>query len=121
MTVPKDLKSFLDDLDRAGELITIKEPVSVSLEIAEIADRVMKMPDGGKAMLFENVILHDGSKSTMPVAINIFGSWKRMAMALGVKDVSEHGDRIGEMLKPDVPKGFWAKVQMIPKFAELAK
>ena len=121
MHVPKDLRAFLDDLARAGELVTIKEPVSVNLEIAEIADRVMKQPDGGKALLFENVILHDGTKSDMPVAINIFGSWKRMAMALGCTDVSEHGDRIAEMLKPDVPKGFWAKVQMIPKFAELAK
>ncbi|HUP89771.1 MAG TPA: menaquinone biosynthesis decarboxylase [Longimicrobiales bacterium] len=121
MSVPKDLKSFLDDLDRAGELVRIKEPVSVNLEIAEIADRVMKTPDGGKALLFENVILHDGSKSELPVAINIFGSWKRMAMALGVENVAQHGDRIAEMLKPDVPKGFWAKVQMIPKFAELAK
>ena len=121
MAVPKDLKSFLDDLERAGELVRIHEPVSVNLEIAEIADRVMKQPGGGKALLFEKPVLDDGSISNMPVAINIFGSWKRMARALGVDDVAEHGARIAEMLKPDVPKGFWAKVQMIPKFAELAK
>jgi len=119
--VPKDLRSFLDDLERAGELVRIKEPVRVDLEIAEIADRVMKMPGGGKALLFETPLLHDGSRSELPVAINIFGSWTRMAMALGVKDVSEHGERIADLLRPDVPKGFWAKVQMIPKFAELAK
>lgn len=121
MTVPKDLKSFLNQLGEAGELVTINEPVSVNLEIAEIADRVMKLPDGGKALLFENVTLHDGTRSGMPVAINIFGSWKRMAMALGVENVAQHGDRIAELLKPDVPKGFWAKMQLIPKFAELAK
>ncbi|MGQ0812944.1 MAG: UbiD family decarboxylase domain-containing protein, partial [Gemmatimonadota bacterium] len=119
--VPKDLRSFLDDLDRAGELVRIKEPVAVKLEIAEIADRVMKQPGGGKALLFEKPILDNGEISDMPVAINIFGSWRRMAMALGVRDVSEHGDRIAALLQPDVPKGFWAKVQMIPKFAELAK
>src|SRR5687767_15886339 len=109
--VPKDLRSFLDDLDRAGELVRIKEPVSVNLEIAEIADRVMKQPGGGKALLFERPLLHDGQVSNIPVAINIYGSWKRMAMALGVNDIAEHADRIAALVKPDVPKGFWAKVQ----------
>jgi 4-hydroxy-3-polyprenylbenzoate decarboxylase len=119
--VPKDLRSFLDDLDRAGELVRIKEPLSVKLEIAEVADRVMKQPGGGKALLFEKPILDNGSISALPVAINIFGSWKRMSMALGVTDLQEHADRIAALVKPDVPKGFWAKVQMLPKFAELAK
>lgn len=119
--VPKDLNGFLAQLDAAGELIRIKEPVSVYLEIAEISDRVMKQPGGGKALLFEKPVLDDGSVGQIPVAINLFGSWKRMAMALGVQDVSEHGDRIGALLKPDVPKGLWAKLQMLPKFAELAK
>src|SRR5688572_21746239 len=119
--VPKDLRSFLDDLDRAGELVRIKEPLSVKLEIAEVADRVMKMTDGGKALLFEKPILDNGKISQVPVAINIFGSWKRMAMALGVTDLQEHADRISALVEPEVPKGFWAKVQMLPKFAELAK
>ena len=119
--VPKDLRSFLDDLDRAGELVRIKEPLSVKLEIAEVADRVMKMPGGGKALLFEKPVLDNGKISELPVAINIFGSWSRMAMALGVKDISEHADRIAALVKPDVPKGFWAKVQMLPKLAELTK
>ena len=119
--VPKDLRSFLDDLERAGELVRIREPVAVKLELAEIADRVMKSPGGGKALLFERPVLDDGSTSSLPVAINIFGSWSRMARALGVSDVSEHADRIASLLQPDVPKGFWAKVQLLPKFAELAK
>src|SRR6476646_3581963 len=92
--VPKDLRSFLEDLDRAGELVRIREPVAVKLELAEIADRVMKSPDGGKALLFERAILDDGSQSSLPVAINVFGSWARMARALGVADVSEHAERI---------------------------
>ena len=111
----KNLREFLDDLDRAGELVRVREPVSVHLEMTEIADRVMKSPDGGKALLFERPILQDGSTSAIPVAINVFGSWKRMAMALGVGDVAEHADRIAELLQPDVPKGFWAKVQMLPE------
>ena len=116
-----DLRSFIDALEKAGELVRIREPLRVRLEIAEVADRVMKQPGGGKALLFERPILDDGSPSDIPVAINTFGSWKRMAMALGVDDVTEHADRIAELLQPDVPKGFWAKVQLLPKFAELAK
>jgi 4-hydroxy-3-polyprenylbenzoate decarboxylase len=115
------LREFLDALDEAGDLVRIREPLKVRLEITEVADRVMKQPDGGKALLFERPILDDGSVSDIPVAINTFGSWKRMAMALGVEDVTEHADRIAELLQPDVPKGFWAKVQLLPKFAELAK
>ncbi len=121
MTVPKNLRAFLEDLERAGELVHVSEPVAARLEIAELADRAMKSPGGGPALLFERPVLDDGSVSRFPVAINLFGSWKRMAMALGVSDVAEHGERIAELLQPDIPKGFWAKVQMIPKFAELRK
>jgi 4-hydroxy-3-polyprenylbenzoate decarboxylase len=117
----KNLREFIDELDRAGELVRVREPVSVHLEMTEIADRVMKSEDGGKALLFERPVLLDGTPGEIPVAINVLGSWKRMAMALGVDDVAEHGQRIAELLQPDVPKGFWAKVQMLPKFAELAK
>lgn len=116
-----NLTEFVEALDAAGELVRVREPVAVHLEMAEIADRVMKKPGGGEALLFERPVLADGSESEIPVAINTFGSWRRMAMALGVEDVAEHGDRIAELLQPDVPKGLWAKVQLLPRFAELAK
>ena len=119
--VPRDLRGFIDDLERNGELVRVSEPVAARLEIAEVADRMMKQPDGGKALLFEKPVLDNGAISELPVLINAFGSWRRMALALGVKDVSEHGERIAALMQPDVPKGFWAKVQMLPKFAELAK
>jgi 4-hydroxy-3-polyprenylbenzoate decarboxylase len=115
------LSGFLEELDRAGELVRIREPVRVHLEMAEISDRVMKQPHGGKALLFEKPVLADGSISAFPVAINTFGSWKRMAMALDVDDVEEHAARIAALVKPDVPKGLWAKVKLLPKFAEMAK
>jgi 4-hydroxy-3-polyprenylbenzoate decarboxylase len=116
-----DLRSFLERLDEEGELVRIREPLRAMLEITEVADRVMKQPGGGKALLFEKPLLDDGTPSELPVAINLFGSWRRMALALGVGDLREHADRIAELMQPDVPRGFWAKVQMIPKFAELAK
>jgi 4-hydroxy-3-polyprenylbenzoate decarboxylase len=116
-----NLRTFLDQLERAGELVRVDEPLRVNLEITEVADRVMKQPGGGKALLIEQPVLDDGTPSDMPVAINTFGSWKRMAMALGVSDVAEHAARIEQLLQPDIPKGFWAKVQLLPKFAELAR
>jgi 4-hydroxy-3-polyprenylbenzoate decarboxylase len=119
--ITDNLRSFLEELERAGELVRIAEPVRVHLEMAEIADRVMKQPGGGKALLFERPVLADGSTAAMPVAINTFGSWRRMAMALGVTDLEEHANRIAELVQPSVPRGFWAKVQLLPRFAELAK
>lgn len=117
----QNLRSFIDHIERTGELVRISRPVAVDLEIAEIADRTMKLPGGGPALLFEKPLLPDGSISPMPVAINVFGSWTRMAAALGVDDLEEHARRIAELIKPEVPKGLWAKVQMLPKLAELTK
>ncbi|HEX8693229.1 MAG TPA: menaquinone biosynthesis decarboxylase [Longimicrobium sp.] len=117
----ENLREFLRHLDRTGQLVRVAEPVSVDLEMAEIADRAMKLPGGGPALFFERPVLMDGTESDIPVAINIFGSWRRIAAALGVDDVEEHARRIAELIKPEVPKGFWAKVQLLPKLAELAK
>ena len=51
----KNLHDFVAELEAAGELKRVKACVSSDLEISEIASRVMKMPGGGKALLFENV------------------------------------------------------------------
>src|SRR3990167_6711116 len=74
----KNLREFVDALEKAGELIRISKEVDPVLEITEITDRVSKMSGGGKALLFENP---KGSK--IPVLINAFGSYRRMAMAMG--------------------------------------
>jgi 4-hydroxy-3-polyprenylbenzoate decarboxylase len=117
----QNLREFLRHLDRTGQLVRIRQPVSVDLEMAEIADRTMKLPGGGPALLFERPLLMDGSESDIPVAINVFGSWRRMAAALGVDDVEEHATRIAELIKPEIPKGVWGKVQLLPKLMELGK
>ncbi len=116
-----NLREFLEQLEEAGELVRVREPLSVDLEITEVAERAMKSEDGGRALLFERPLLGDGSASSIPLAINLFGSWRRMAMALGVGDVREQAERIAELLQPEIPKGLWAKVQALPKFAELAR
>ncbi len=108
----KDLRAFVQRLEKAGELVRIRVPVSAELEITEIADRVMKSPpERNKALLFENVRGHD-----MPVLINMFGSPRRMAWALGVEDLEELRHRLAELIKPEVPQGWSDKFR---KAAEL--
>ena len=47
------LRQFVSAIEDQGELVRISHPVRARLEIAEIADRVMKSPGGGPALLFE--------------------------------------------------------------------
>lgn len=115
------LRDFIAAIERTGELRRITEPVRAHLEIAEIADRCMKSPGGGPALLFENVILANGTTSTQPVAINLFGSRRRMSLALGVERLDEIADRISELLDLKVPEGFFGKLSMLPRLAEVAK
>jgi 4-hydroxy-3-polyprenylbenzoate decarboxylase len=81
----RDLRDFLKILEERGELARIPLSVSPELEISEITQRVSKGPkDLNKALLFENV-----KESNIPVVTNLFGTHKRMALALGVKDLKE--------------------------------
>ena len=91
----KDLREFIEELEKRGELKRITAEVDANLEITEITDRVSKM--SGKdnvALLFENVKGYD-----MPVLMNAFGSYGRMALALGVAKLDDIGDEIREFLK----------------------
>jgi 4-hydroxy-3-polyprenylbenzoate decarboxylase len=115
------LSEFVAALDAAGELVRIKEPVSVNLEMCEIADRTMKMPGGGPALLFERPVLMNGTPSKYPVGINLFGSMKRMTMSLEAESLDAIGDRITELLAMKVPDGLLGKLSMLPKLLEVGK
>jgi 4-hydroxy-3-polyprenylbenzoate decarboxylase len=115
------LSEFISAIDRMGELVRISEPVSVELELAAIADRVMKQAGGGKALLFGHPLLADGSRSAFPVAINLFGSMKRMALALGVSDLDEHGARITALMDLKVPEGILGKLSLLPRLLEVSR
>ncbi|HJR43436.1 MAG TPA: menaquinone biosynthesis decarboxylase [Gemmatimonadaceae bacterium] len=112
---------LIETLDAAGEIVRVTRPVSVDLELCEIADRVMKSPGGGPALLFENVTLFDGTRSAYPVAINVFGSMRRMCMALGVERLDDIGARIAELLQMKVPEGIIAKLALLPRLLEVRK
>ena len=108
----KNLGEFLKVLREEGELVEVKAPVDPVLEVTEIYDRVVKQE--GPALLFSNV-----RGSSMPLVINLFGSPKRMSMALGVKTISEIAERIHSFLDLKPPRGLLEKLAMIPKLSEL--
>ncbi len=116
-----NLREFIKAIDGIGELVRIRQPVRARLEIAEIADRVMKSPNGGPALVFEHVLLDNDVKSPHPVTINLFGSMRRMRLALGVTDLDDVGGRISELINLKVPEGFFGKLALLPRLAELGK
>ncbi len=98
----RDLRDFVAQLEKLGELKRIKTPVSSYLEMTEICDRTLRK--GGPALLFENV---DGQ--SMPVLANLFGTTRRVALGMGAENLGELR-RIGQVLanlkEPEPPKGW---------------
>jgi 4-hydroxy-3-polyprenylbenzoate decarboxylase len=105
-------RDFVNALDRAGELKRISQPVATELEITEIADREMKLPGGGKALLFEKPTIN-GVVSPFPVAINTMGSYKRMAMSMGANSVEEVANELGSLMKAKPPTSFKEAIKLL--------
>ncbi len=112
----KNLKEFLEALDRAGEINYIYEPVSVHLEISKFTDRESKSRKGGKALFFKNV-----KESAFPVVTNIFGSTRRICMALGVDHLDSLGDRVREFTELNPPKNLKEALNIIPMAINASK
>jgi 4-hydroxy-3-polyprenylbenzoate decarboxylase len=105
-------RDFVNALDRAGELKRISQPVATELEITEIADREMKLPGGGKSLLFEKPTVN-GVVSPFPVAINTLGSHKRMAMSMGAESVDEVANELGALMKAKPPTSFKEAIKLL--------
>jgi 4-hydroxy-3-polyprenylbenzoate decarboxylase len=114
----KDLREFIARLEREGELKRISAEVDVELEITEITDRVSKA--GGPALLFEKPrSAKDGVSYAMPLVIDLLGSKRRLKFALDVNSVEDAARRIEELLEMKPPEGFFDKMRLLPKLAEL--
>ena len=113
----KSLKDFVEKLEGAGELIRISSPVSSELEIAEITDRMVKTEGGGKALLFEN------TDKVFPVLTNLYGSERRMAMALGVEQLGDISERLNDLVNTVTsPKESLAdKLRLLPLLGEASQ
>jgi 4-hydroxy-3-polyprenylbenzoate decarboxylase len=109
---------FLKKLEAAGELRRISTPTATELEITELADRQMKSPNGGQALLFEQPTVN-GQVSPFPLAINTLGSARRMAMSLGVNSVEEAAAELGSLMKAKPPSGFKEAIKLLRMALEL--
>jgi 4-hydroxy-3-polyprenylbenzoate decarboxylase len=97
-----DLRDFISQLQRMGELKPILTPVSPHLEMTEVCDRTLRA--GGPALLFQNPTGH-----SMPVLGNLFGTQRRVALGMGADSVSELrkiGHVLSRLKEPEPPKDF---------------
>ncbi len=114
----ESFRDFVAQLDRVGELKRIAQPVATELEITEIADREMKSPGGGKALVFEQPTVN-GTVSPFPLAINTMGSHKRMAMSLGANSVDEVAAELGALMKAKPPTSFREAIKLLGQALDL--
>jgi 4-hydroxy-3-polyprenylbenzoate decarboxylase len=115
----KDLRDFLAQLERQGELKRVAVEVDPHLEMTEICDRLLKA--GGPAVLFEKPRGH-----AIPVLGNLFGTPKRVAMGMGqdsVEALREVGKLLAYLKEPDPPKGLkdaWEKLPVLKQVLNMA-
>ncbi|HTK94891.1 MAG TPA: UbiD family decarboxylase [Terriglobales bacterium] len=118
-----DLRDWIAELDRAGELRRISAEADPILEVTEVTDRVSKQKAaggraaGGPALLFERLKGYPGGK----LLINQFGSERRMKLALGVDSLDEIAQRIHQFLDVKSPEGLLDKIKMLPMLADMGK
>ena len=112
------LQSYLSVLEAEGELRRISSPVATELEITALADREMKSPGGGQALLIEKPTVN-GVVSPFPVAINTMGSWRRMALSLGASSVDAVAEELGALMRAKPPMGLQATLRLLGQALEL--
>ena len=112
----RDLRDFVNYLEKRGQLRRIKTPVSADLEITEITDRVSKSKTHNYALLFENVQGFD-----MPVLINAMGTEQRMAWALGLESLDGLRQRLASLVKPEVPAGAFDAMRKLSELSEVVR
>jgi 4-hydroxy-3-polyprenylbenzoate decarboxylase len=105
-------RDFLGRLESAGELMRVAQPVASELEITELADREMKGPGGGKALLFEKPTVN-GEVSPFPLAINTLGSARRMAISLGADSIDQVAAELGSLVKAKPPASFKEAIKLL--------
>ena len=119
----EDLRDFVRQLEAAGELKRIDKDVSPSLEMTEIADRVLRA--GGPALLFERPAQAD-RRWPIPVLANLFGTPSRVARGMGAESTDalrEIGKLLAYLKEPEPPKGLrdaWDKLPMLRQVLNMA-
>jgi 4-hydroxy-3-polyprenylbenzoate decarboxylase len=110
----KNLREFLDELERRGDLRRVDIEVDPALEITALADRASK--SGGPALL-----LTRPKNSSIPVAINLFGSRERMRSVLGVEDPASISERYLALIDGGGPRSLLDKIKMAPQLFQMSQ
>jgi len=114
-----DLRDFMSQLEKTGELKRVGVEVDTHLEMTEICDRVLRAE--GPAILFEKPKGHD-----IPVLANLFGTPKRVALGMGEESVQalrEVGKLLAYLKEPEPPKGLkdaWDKLPILKQVLNMA-
>ncbi len=108
------LRDFIDLLEKSGRLVRVTAPVSPNLEMTEIQTRLLA--EKGPAVLFENVVRPDGTRSDIPVLVNLFGTVERVAWGM---DREPHqlravGETLAFLRQPEPPGGWREALDMLP-------
>ena len=106
--MPRDLRGFITELEQRGQLRRIKTLVDPELEIAEIANRMMRQ--GGPGLLFENV-----KGSPYPVAVNLMGTVERVCWAMNMnapQELEALGQKLAILYQPRPPKKFKQAIEL---------
>ncbi|MDZ5647306.1 UbiD family decarboxylase [Nitrospirillum sp. BR 11828] len=108
------LREFIDRLEQSGRLVRVKTPVSTVLEMTEIQTRLLA--EGGPAVIFENVTKADGSRSEIPVLVNLFGTVERVAWGMDREphELREVGETLAFLKQPEPPRGLRDAWEMLP-------
>ena len=108
------LRDFIARLEQAGRLVRVTAPVSPYLEMTEIQTRLLA--EQGPAVLFENVMRPDGTKSDIPVLVNLFGTVERVAWGLDREpgQLRQVGETLAFLRQPEPPGGWREALDMLP-------
>jgi 4-hydroxy-3-polyprenylbenzoate decarboxylase len=108
------LRDFIQRLEDRGRLVRVREPVSTVLEMTEIQSRVLA--ERGPAVLFENVSRLDGSRSSMPVLVNLFGTVERVAWGMDREPTQLRtiGETLAFLRQPQPPEGWREALELVP-------
>ena len=108
------LRDFIARLERDGRLVRVAEPVSTVLEMTEIQTRLLA--EGGPAVLFENPICADGTRSPIPVLVNLFGTVERVAWGMDREpaQLREIGETLATLRQPQPPEGWREALELLP-------
>ena len=116
----RSLREFIKRLETEGELVRVRETVSTVLEMTEIQTRLLA--ENGPAVIFEQPVKADGTRSEIPVLVNLFGTVKRVAMGVTMGGIERHDAKalreVGELLaslrQPEPPRSISEAFELIP-------